>query len=263
MKRSPRVNGACWAALMASVGPPIAWMISNLVITWSSDASPAVWSSPMTLLLCVAAVSALLIVVAFIDRRRATSELCWLVALSGASSVLALVLALAAPLAMETGPTILYEPSQVHDRTGFAKAYNDLVGGFPGDGEYVHRDSWALDEFGVVPPGVSATGLDFVGYWEEYGLPFRCVRSTMHFGLHRPDRNEYVSLFPHVLSQLRIRPVALIADALLLAIIVLAWLKLPRWVIARHRSQADRCPRCGYLARGLRRCPECGSSQRD
>jgi hypothetical protein len=262
MAKSTRRNAPFWVALIAVLGPPVAWTISNTAIAWSNRNDRAVWSAPLTYLFCVVAMGALLILITIVVRRRSISELAWLVALSGASNTLALVLALAAPLAMTTGRATLYEPTPVVDRTSFAKTYHDLRGGFPGAGEYVSRHSWALNEFGVVPPDISASGLNWVGYWEEYGLPFRCARSALHFGLPRPDRSKYISLLPHILSQLRIRPIALTANALLLAVIVLACLRLPRWVIARHRSQADCCPACGYFVRDLRRCPECGTDVR-
>lgn len=250
------------AALASMLIPAVTWAVGNAVNGWASRNVHSAWAEPVVFLGTVAGASALLVAIAVVLRRRSIAAIAWLVALTGASGVFALLIAVSSPLAMTTRGTTLYEPTPVTDRTAFAKTYRDLRGGFPGGGDYVVRHSWALDEYGIIPPEGHATGLRWVGYWEEYGLPFRCARSPLHFGLPRPDRSRYISLLPEMFTRIRLRPLGLGANTLLLALFLVTIVSLPRWVLARHRSQADCCPECGYFVRDLRRCPECGADVR-
>jgi hypothetical protein len=262
MSELPPQRAAITLACVAIIAPPVAWMIANFAGGWSGGAVRSEWAEPVVMLLTLAALSAVFCAVALALRRRTLDELAWLVAIVQFSGVAALLLAIAAPLAMPTGGGMVWEPTPVLDRTAFARAFYSMHHASPGAVEYVKRESWAVDEYGIVPPNIQSTGYTWIGYWEEYGLPFRCVRSPMHFGVPRPKRTEYLSRTGEIFRQMRLLPVPLAADTAIIAAIVVAILHLPGWIIARRRSQSDCCPKCGYFVRDLPRCSECGAHVR-
>jgi hypothetical protein len=246
-----RLPLALWGALAAllTFAPAVAWYVASV---WSPNLAHSALdlaANPAWYVACIGLASASLAIVALAIRRRTGAEmmsLCAIVALGAALNT-----AIAFGVAFRPSPQAYWEPTPVHDMTRFTRLFYAMhrVNSM-GHSRAFARKSWRLDEYGVRPSSVS-TAQTFVVLWEEYGLPFRCYRSPL--GMNPEHGAE-------VLRRLEIVPLPFIANTLLYAMLILAAPRIPRWVVARYRRQEGRCVQCGYLLKGLSRCPECGAA---
>ena len=141
----------------------------------------------------------------------------------------------------------------------------------PGGANQVCRHSFlGMDVFALaipLPPGKTyLSGNQEFSYgisgdlFEEYGWPFRAIRTPLtHGGATRPNFDQVVEELPIELANLHIVPMAFAMDALLLACLMWGLWRGPRRLRAIVRDCRGQCVQCGYVLKGLPRCPECGT----
>jgi hypothetical protein len=132
----------------------------------------------------------------------------------------------------------------------------------PGGGLVVGRESGLGVDRYVLGVRASNQGYESGGqqfnYWvsgdlyEEHGWPFRCVRTPVTTGLIVKELGDH-------LANLRILPFGFAANALLCCCAAIACLRGPTIVRGYLRHRRGQCVRCGYILKGLSRCPECGA----
>lgn len=234
-----------------------------------------IFAGPLRYFVCILIVAALWILVAWVIQRRDRAYYVASIAIVSAGGLLTLLVSLGAafdfvsisriPFA-PAGSAVRWQPQPVPDEGAFlrarAHAYADPISsGHPG--EYVYRRSWRVDEYGERPhdPAALAIGLRWALPWEEYGLPLRCFRSPLHFDWPRPGPRELREWFPSIMARLALMPVPFMINVAAWSGLILVLLRAPGIVVRRHRKQEGRCVQCGYILKGLQRCPECGEKK--
>lgn len=260
MRLLSRTAWFCLAILLA-FGPPMMWFVANLRGPDNYRRNADQVTGPLGYLACVGIAIAVVVVVALALRKRSATELGKLMIVVGSGALATTILAFAALLTLPTSPARDFGPTPVIDMTRFSRMYYELYGATgAADSEYVMRRSWQLDEYGIQSREKNLPGWRPWQVWQEFGVPVRCFWSPFGVDSPRPQLRVFLGLLcSEIIPRLRLLPIPFFVNTLFYAGLILTLPKIPSWIIARHRRHEGRCVNCGYLLKGLPRCPECGT----
>ncbi|NQY92322.1 MAG: hypothetical protein HRT46_11800 [Deltaproteobacteria bacterium] len=254
-----------YAILALTAGVFLCWYAFNHGEAGPTLAPVDALRAPLAFLMGIGIVAALVVTVHLIVFRTiAIMNAITYLAIACGGGLITITVALVLGLWPGSGArAISWEPTPVTNRTAFAKARAHAFGGainHSGDGEYVMRRSWRLDEYGVKPStGPARQAGVWRLPWEEYGFPLRCVRSQYHFGWPRPNLARLTEWAPRILSNIAVDRVAFTVNTLIYAALIVLFSRGPRWITWLRRAGTGQCVQCGHRLHPQQDlCCECG-----